>query len=698
MKLPVALLKSFIELPSDSLEELRALLDESGLEVKNVEITNEKAIFTIETLANRADHASVLGVARELASRLALSLKSPQLGIALTEAKVSLPVRRNTPLCPRYALLELLLPDILPAHPDVEAILGASERHSLVDIANYVQLELGQPMHVFDRDKIDGEISVAGIEQDQEIIALDGKSYTVPSGALVIRDRVKVVAVAGVIGCANSMADTSTRRVLVESATFDPIKVRLTARAMGLATDASFIFERGSDREMIVPALRRLFFLAKQVSGGNVKDVGFINLEAAPTERRLITVDPRNIRKHTNLPRLADAEITTRLKHLGFGLEKASPTELLVSVPSWRLWDITREEDMVEEVVRTLGLNRVKALLPSMEPSIPELSPIDAVKVGIEPYVLGAGFVEVITSGFYAERDIQLLDSLQPGLGGKHIRIKNAIEQDHSGIRITPILHMGDAINWNVARGLSDIKIFEYPVLFTNFGEFGENPKNGGGGDRPNNDGEPAERAVIAMMMAGAWERGCLGITDDSAATTLKLKGLVESICEALGVEITVVTSKIPVLHPGIQGRILHKRKHIGFIGQLHPRIADRRKWKRTPIYAELDLHSLAAARSKRGAVTVSQYPEVRRDITLGIGATYSAARVLKTIRDLELAALRDCEIVSHFVKEGEPLRRVTYRLTFQDSHRTLAKEEVDATIEVLLANLSDKHQIAMVG
>lgn len=269
MKLHVRMLEKLIELPECSVEnahqsQLRQMLDDLGLEVKGVEATPERGvIYTLETLANRGDHLHVVGIAREISARTLAQITMPTIASQLSDRKASVQVRRVTDKCSRYAILEMSLPTPMLLRNDVASFTEEpGKRHAIVDLLNYVQLECGQPMHAFDSEKVEGEIVIELSTKPEQIEALDGKSYTAPEGSILIKDRKKILAVAGVIGCANSMVGDQTRKVFIEAAVFDPISVRKTARAMGLSTEASYAFERGCDSEGIMHALKRLAYLA----------------------------------------------------------------------------------------------------------------------------------------------------------------------------------------------------------------------------------------------------------------------------------------------------------------------------------------------------------------------------------------------------------------------------------------------------
>ena len=267
MKLSLTLLKRCIDLPTQDFVELRHVFDDLGLEVEQYVEEAGKPFFKIETLAHRGDHLSAYGVARELSARYLLPVQ-PLLLVPTWPPAEAHEVSVETQACLRYALMAMELPSALAVPKEILEVMSGYNPQTppIVHLLNYILEEIGQPMHAFDAERIEGKIRVVLSTQEEEVAALDGKTYRVPAGSILIKDSVKTVAVGGVIGCANSMVTTNTERVLVESAAFDPVCIRKTARAMGLSTDASYVFERGGDRELVITALRRLLALVPNVN------------------------------------------------------------------------------------------------------------------------------------------------------------------------------------------------------------------------------------------------------------------------------------------------------------------------------------------------------------------------------------------------------------------------------------------------
>jgi len=681
MKLNLSLLQKFIELPTTDPVELRSLFDEI-IEVKNVAKSGDATVFTIETLANRGDHLSALGVARELSARFLSQLKFPSVAAQLSDRKTSIPVRKATDLCLRYALLEMSVPERMQLRSDLSGFLETSGgKHGIVDLINYVQLELGQPMHAFDREKVDGEIVVIVSDKLEKIEALDGKSYEVPAGSLVIRDKSKILAVAGVIGCANSMVTPTTTRVLVESATFDPVSVRKTARAMGVSTDASRIFEKGADVEQVIYALKRLLFLAQGAQGAvreatSCHPLGLTFIEGAPLQKRKLSLRFQTVRRQLGLPRLPEPDITIRLKFLGFNPEGATDKEVKVTVPSWRQWDVKNEEDIVEEFVRAYGFNRVKIELPPITVRAPVYTPKEQVIEAIEPALLGNGFYEVITKGFYSQNEVGLLAKLDAS-SEKHLLLKNSIEKANSAMKRTNLFHLADVIERNLRHGVLSCKVYELGRLFQ---------------AEPSEDSPyEYERDVLTLAQSGSWYEREWGKAESLEEKLLLLKGVVEGLFKRLGAEPTFVASKVPLLHPGYQVAIKVGTARCGFFGAVHPELKGELRLKQELLYGEFDISSLVKVKREREIVSPSNFPSIRRDLTLKIGMKELSSQAVQYIKALKIESLREIDVVDQFQREGETFRRLTYRFTFQSSGRTLDHEEVDASMKQILDTLADK-------
>lgn len=690
MKIPLSVLKRFIDLPSgyQNPESLKVLLEDLVGEVKGV----EDEVFNIETLANRGDHLSVLGIARELAARLMTTHKLPQLAANLSERGISLIVRRHTDLALRYALLEVQLGEGFSLRSDLETFIGkskslsspgkekpTSEKSAIVELVNYVQLELGQPMHVFDRDKIEGnEVHVTELPQEEKFLALDGVTYKVPAGAVVIRDKVKLLAVAGIIGGESSKATSNTNRILIESAIFDPKSIRRTRKSMGLFTDAAQRFERGGDPESVVTALRRL------VHVGGLHTTGYSIFEGPVPGAVEIDLRLNLIREAMNLPRLAEVEILAALKGLGFKISELVKGDkggaYRVSVPSHRIYDLRNEADLCEEVVRVLGLNRVKPTLRSIIPTAIFKDDAERLREKCVAVLQSSGFYEVISKAYYSEEVSRALSVLDPS--SEPLRVKDSINTDLSSLKISNIFHLGEILH----RGLQiypSAKVFEIGKFFSPISLRKEE--------------EIFERKVLSFAFAGSWsdlESDIhLGIGDGTFTDrALLFKGVVCQLFNSFKVPYVISNTKHPFLHPGASACIKIGSEKLGHFGLVHPQLIKTLFDSNMEcFYCEVDLDQLLPLflkvedQEERNLQTsLKLTPIVRRDITVNIPLEMDSAKIRDLLAKVKIKELIDIKTYNNFKKPEEDFNRQTVRLLFQGEGRTLTKEEVDGWMETL--------------
>lgn len=685
MKIYLSMLQKFVDLPSTDSRELRDLLEDLVSEVKEISEERGQTIFNIETLANRGDHLYPLGIAREIAARNLTAVRQPPL-VEITERGATIPVRVATDKCLRYALLEVSLPARWKPPAEVHAIVEPQkERHAIVDLLNFVQLELGQPMHAFDRDAIDGEITIAVNEKAEEIEALDGKRYNVPTGSILIRDRRRTVAVAGVIGCANSMVKPGCRKVLIESATFDPITVRKTARAMGISTEASYVFERGADPEAVLTGLKRVLFLSgggDGAAGEGSEIVGLSYVAGKETEVRQIEIELALLREQLNLPRLSAQEVGSRLTHLGFTVQAhAGDKSFTVTVPSWRLWDVRNPEDVVEEFGRVHGLNNIKQQLPPLEYELPALNPLEHFQSQVESSIVGAGFCEVITKSFYSAEEVELLGELGVAASDNHVRINNAIESKFSHLKITNVLHLAALAESLHRKGVGSVKIYEYGKIYS----------------REKTDG-PYEHEVdlLSLALSGRWSDHDWRKPESRDELIMLFKGVLEGIGSSLKLTLQIGEGMNALLHPGYQATLSSNGQEVGFFGLIHPLLRERLSVKNDLFYAELLPRRLIAAQTAVPFELPSEFPMIKRDITVKYNERGLAAELAHAIMKFKADSLIEVNVVDQFQRPEEPFRRVTYRLTFQSNARTLAHGEVDKTMQSILEDLKTKHQITL--
>ena len=687
MKLNLELLKKFIELPSGEVSSLRPLFDDLGLEVDGVEDQNGHSILNIETLAQRGDHLSAWGVARELSARLMCNVKQPKLGAlpAGEPAKVQLKV--ETDKCYHYALLDVQFSPDFPLDREVSRYLAnvPEDRPALVSYLNYVQLEFGQPMHAFDYDKVEGEIRVVLSSAEEECIGLDGKTYKIPAGSLLIVDRKKTIAVAGVIGCANSMVDLNTKRALIESAAFDPICVRKTARRMGLSTDASYIFERGSDPENCEIALRRLLALVEAASSVNdswVHPLGFSSVQESRLADREIQVDLAFLRQQLALPRIKAVEVSSRLKHLGYLSLVSDENSIRVKVPSWRMWNCESASTIIEDFARSYGLNSIPLSLPQSELFPPARSGMQDFIESSEPVLNALGFTEVVTRSYYSAQFVDWLESLAPGVESKHVKIANALDSAYSHLRMTAMLHLAQLAERSHRQGLTSVKVYELSRVFSK--------------DKPKFSPYDHETTVLSIGFSGRWFDNQWKKEPDLKESLAHLRGVVDALGAANRRELSLRASSYPFFHPSCQAEIVCEGELVGRLGVIHPALRDRLELGHEFFFAELYVDSLIQTARLETSRTINNFPSIRRDLTLKVQLRQFAEEVVGQLNSLNIPNLTEVVVADDFQKSGEDFRRTTFKLLFQAQDRTLQSVEVDQAMQQVIQDLSARYQIEL--
>lgn len=686
-----ALLETLIDLSDHPGRALARLMDDTGLEVKGSDEHDGDTILHVETLANRGDHASHHGVATELAGRLLRAVRLPDL-TELPAAPSARSVRIQTPLCPRYTLLDLPAYRPRPTSAGMAAWLrrlGSDVHNEAADVTNFVSLELGQPMHAFDRRKVAGEVRVEELAEPADVLALDSKTYRLPAGAIVIRDAEKIIAVAGIIGCLNSSVSEDTQGILLESAIFDPVRVRTTARAMKISTRASFRFERGADSEMAEIGQRRALFLLGAplgpAPGGEA--AGYTDCWPGKPGPRLVPLRLSFLARYLGVD-LGRALVEARLSCLGFRLHAAPPDAendtLIWEVPPRRQWDVDTEQDLIEEVAKSHGYNALPDVLPSILPGGPARTARDELEDRALGVLVAAGFHEVIAPSLHGP---ELTEGLPVPDGHplrRFVTTTNSLESAFSTLRNTCVTVLCRLLRENAARGVTDAKIFERGVTFHPDDQHPADP----GSRSPSASTGVAERWVLAAAACGRWyTRGWRDARETDASF---MKGVVESLGDAVGARFDFAPSEHPLLQPFARADILLEGRVIGAVGTVHPEVAGDLEGGAT--YFEVELEPLLPFVEQLPRYrALHDFPSSTRDVTWlvpdGRGDTpaVAAAAVEAAMRAAAGPLLVDMRVLSVYRAGADSTPRITWRLEFQSPERTLRREEVDPILEAVV-------------
>ena len=672
MKILLSWLRDFVAVP-DSADALARTMSTRGFAVEGIEPRGKgDALLDFEVTANRPDCMSVVGMAREVAAAYGLPLHSNARRAARASAgKAAIDVViEDADLCPRYAGA---VADVTvgPSPAWMQARLqaaGIRPISNIVDVTNYVLLELGQPMHAFDFARLaGGHIRVRTARTGETLRTLDGQVRTLSPEMLVIADAERAVAIAGVMGGADSEVTGATKTIVLESAYFNPLSVRRTSRTLGLKTEASMRFERGADPTLAVEAMGRAMALIDTIGAGRAR--GTV-ADRFPKRPKACVLRLRRAKigglLGTSVP---DRDVRRILQRLGFILQDAA-YGWRVRVPPRRV-DVAREVDLIEEVARHYGFDRLPATFPALTSAPPPLDPRIMRARHLREVLTGAGLFEAVTFGFVAE------SAAAPfAREGDLVPIANPLSEHFAVLRPSLLPGLVDAVARNRRRQQSDVRLFEVGARFTRAG---------------------GERHAVACVWTGAaapehWSGS------GRQVDFFDMKAVAECICHAAGVEIHTTPSQEPWLVPGRSGVVIADGARVGVIGQLAGAVSDAHGLPGgDPVYvAEIDLEALepVAARRVVRVEPLPRYPSVTRDISMLIDDTLSADEVRRTIRETAPSTLVRIGEFDRYQGKGIPEHKVSLslRLTFRSSDRTLTDADIQAAMDGVIAALNDRH------
>jgi phenylalanyl-tRNA synthetase beta chain len=703
MRIRRSVLARFVEVPREG-RALRDLLDDLGLEVKRLDELPGDLGLTLELLANRGDHHCYAGLAREVHGRTGAPIRLPRVA-PLEVGEAPVPLRCETDLCPVYTATLLVrdAPGLGTLTEDTLAPVLAADQHPVsapVDATNLANLELGQPTHAFDADTLEGGITIRLSRPGETCLPLFAEERVeLPEGTLIIADDVKVLAIAGVIGCQESRTTEATRRILLESAHFDPVSVRRAARALNLSTDSSARFERGSDPSAPLSGAGRVVHLLTTEAGWRVEGAtGQVGDWTDPG--RILPLSVPAAAAFLEVPLDGD-EVAERLGRYGFTVSPAwpdwdpdqgwsTPPALqdlsrdrlrgfrLVRVPPHRLWDVEDRADLYEELARSIGYNATPAHLPPI--ALGSLPSVRAARQArITEVLLGHGFYEVVLDGFHG-RDLADRLGLPPNHPlMSHVETLNALDRAYSLLKnhALPQALEGVADNLNVRH--ERVRAFEWTRTF--------HP------DRTAPNGVCRERKVLWAIAVGP-DRAPTWAEPSRPVDAWTLKGLVSSMAIEIGLhlEVRALPDGAPVadlLHPGRRAGVYLGDALIGALGEVHPRIVAAFRIKRArPVYLELDADALLETDGGPPAWSMPPASQpIERQLTFTLPPRIAAGEVADTLVHAGPDWLTHVEVVDLYAhdEDGVPVRSVTWTLRFDTEAQARTADEVNALLERLV-------------
>ena len=629
----------------------------------------DDVVLDLDATPNRADLLSVAGVAREVGVIMQEPVREVEVPTANIETDDSFPVQISCDdLCQHFT--GRIIRDV---NTQAETPYWMKEKlrrmdvrslSPVIDVTNYVMLELGQPLHAYDFDKLEGGIDVRNAEEGEKLTLLDGKELTLRADTMVIADKNKALSLAGVMGGLDSSVTDETANIFIESAFFVPEKLMGKARTYGLHTDGSHRFERGVSPDLQIKGLERATQLIIEICGGQAGPITDVATQDDLGKREAIYYERSRTKRHLGIE-VDDERVEDIMTRLGCKVEKAE-SGWKITPPVFR-FDLATPEDVVEEVARIFGYENIPARLRPMTPMIankPETHLSDDVFRNV---LVARGYREAITYSFVPPEIEALLAPNQ-----EQIKLANPISEELSVMRSTLWSGLIPALDKNVKRQQNRIRLFETGLSF-----------------QQSVKGLPEQRKKLAGVITGTlyeeqWNES------SRLVDFFDLKGDVEALLdEAIGHEFKFVVANHSALHPGQSAQILYGDDVVGFCGALHPAVEKKLNLDQQVFVFELDM-SLISEKNLPSYSKLSPYPSVRRDLALLVNADVSYADIDKSMKNIGINELTNSFVFD--VYEGEHVdsgqKSIALGLIFQEFSRTLEEEEVSAHVEKIMEAL----------
>ncbi|GAB4233927.1 MAG: phenylalanine--tRNA ligase subunit beta [Chlamydiales bacterium] len=624
-------------------------------------------VLEVALTPNLGHCASVLGVARELAAVKGVPYATPERELKESEdslihdiAKVKV---ENKEDCPRYACRVLRGIKVAPSPVWLQRRLesaGVRPINNIVDITNYVMLEVGQPLHAFDFDKLSGAgiIVKKGIK-GEKFTTLDEKNRTLDGDTLMIADTEKHLAIAGVMGGADSEVSEDTVSVLLESAHFNPRSIRRTSKKLGLQTDSSKRFERGVDPNFIVHALNLAASLMQTLAGAEVI-AGVIDVYEKEISSKILECRVSKVNEILG-SQLSESEIETVFKRLNFEVEFRDSDVLRIKIPTYRN-DISSEIDLIEEVARIYGYDHFHSKHVLFESSLLPHAPIFLFERHVRARLIAEGLQEFLTCDLISPHLISIVE--EDVCGEKAIvKILNPTSIEQSVLRPSLLPGLLQLVKHNYDRQVRDVSGFEIGrIHFLDKDQY-------------------KEQSMAGIILTGHyrpdhWEHKSQEID------FFDIKGIVENILLSLDIKTTrFIPSNLKTLHPGRQSSIYSDQLLLGTLGEVHPAVLRDLSIPYRVVYAELNLHDLIQrTTNKKIMEPLPQYPKSERDWTLNLTEETTKQEVIDAIHSVESSILEDVSLIDIYRSEnlGKGRKNVTFHFTYRSQDKTLSKDEVD--------------------
>lgn len=673
MKISYQWLQQFVDVPVEA-RKLADDLSMAGLPVESIEAQDDDFLIELELTANRGDCLSHWGVAREVATIYQLPLKPPRIAFQEAEqaAGESAKVEIHDPdLCYRYCARVVTGVTVAPSPPwlvrQLEAV-GQRSINNIADITNYVLFELGHPLHAFDLDRLSGrKIVVRRAKPGEHLTTLDGVDRALSTENLVIADAARPVALAGVMGGAESEISTLTHNVLIESAWFLPTSIRKTARIFGMHTEASHRFERGTDIENVITAMDRCAQLIQDVSGGSIQK-GFIDCHPIAVTPPELVLRQAQLKRHLGIE-VEPGQVDRILGSLHFTPVLTQPEAKTWRPPTWRN-DVTREIDLIEEVARHYGYDKFPSRLLRSSTRGQNL-PASAAVSRLKERLATLGYFETIAFPFLDVEEAARFTRLVP------VELANPLSEVAAALRPTALPSLLEMVRRNLNRGQRDVRVYEIGKIYFR-----------------SEMNKMVERTVLVLGAAGDYRPKVLHEIRPEPYKFEYFKGDVEqtlALFETPDLKFRIPESPFHTYRQGHSSDVFVEGNFIATFGLLDASLLERYKVKQDVFAAEIDLEWLQKRGLRRIAFSpLSPFPAVERDLSFVLSSEISFEKVLTTLSRVRVENLLEIKPVDryHHRSLGEGNYSLSLRFVFQSPDRTLVEQEVTPQVEKVMRAL----------
>ena len=650
-----------------------------GTDIREYLKLNDNAI-EISVTPNRADCLGIIGVARDVAVLNKLTLNVPAMDAVPAAIHDTFPITvEATDACPRYLGRVVKGINVKAATPlwmrEKLRRCGIRSIDPVVDVTNYVLLELGQPMHAFDLNRLEGGIVVRMAKEGEKLTLLDGNEATLAADTLVIADQQKALAMGGIFGGEHSGVNEETQDVLLECAYFNPLSITGRARRQGLHTDASHRYERGVDPALQAAAMERATRLLIDICGGQAGPVIDVTNEATLPKRATITL------RREKLDRLIghhveDAQVTDILERLGCKVSFANDTWQAVA-PSWR-FDMEIEEDLVEEVARVYGYNNIPNVPVKADLIMTSHREANLPLKRVKTMLVDRGYQEAITYSFVDPKVQALLHPAEEAL-----ILPSPISVEMSAMRLSLWSGLLSAVVYNQNRQQSRVRLFETGLRFVP--------------DTAANLGIRQDVMLAGVIAGNRYEEHWN--LERQVVDFYDLKGDLEAILDLTGKldDVQFKAETNPALHPGQSAAIYLAGKRVGFIGVVHPDLERKLDLNGRTVVFEIEWEALAERRIPQ-AREVSRYPANRRDIAVVVAENVPAEDILAECKKVGVNQVVGVNLFDVYRGKGvaEGYKSLAISLVLQDTTRTLEEEEIAATVAKCVEALKQRFQASL--